>query len=203
MLTGPEIKRQRELGNIHISDFRPEHVGPNSYDVRLADTLLTYDLCDQWSDFDRSKPRYLDMTMDNPTVEHKIGPNGLILEPGRVYLGATMESVTSKAFVPCYDGRSSLGRLGVASHITAGFGDVGFAYEHIQQGEVVVSNPTGAVWTLEITVIHPVRVYAGRRVGQVFFYPVEGDIQYYMGKYNRQFGPQASLVAEDRENIRA
>lgn len=202
MLSGPEIVRQHELGNIHIDEFIPEHVGPNSYDVRLADTLLTYDLCDQWGGFDRSKPRYLDMTMVNPTIEHKISPLGIILEPGRLYLGATMESVTSKAFVPCYDGRSSLGRLGVFSHITAGFGDVGFAYERIGVHGLdrVLMNPTGAVWTLEIMVVHPIRVYAGKRIGQVFFDEIQGEIKYYDGKYNHQHGPQASLSAADREN---
>ena len=185
VLTGPEIIRQIEAGDIHIAPFTPAHVGPNSYDVTLNARLLVYDLAP-------GEP--LDMKRDNPTRALTIPAEGLVLEPGVLYIGCTNETATSKAFVPMFEGRSSIGRLGINTHITAGFGDVGWGYLTDASGALVCQYPT---WTLEIEVVHPIRVYAGVRIGQVYFIRPEGALSFYKGKYSAQKDPQASQLFRD------
>ena len=124
MLTGNEIKLQVAAGRITILPFSLENIGPNSYDVHLADELLAY------------KEAVLDPRQDNRYRTIKIPPEGLVLLPGRVYLGKTVEYTESPYHIPMDEGRSSLGRLGVFSHVSAGFGDVGFK----------------GTWTLELVV---------------------------------------------------
>lgn len=102
---------------IHIEPFKESHVGPNSYDVRLGNTLKIYDF---------EKIANLDTKRMNPTITLEIPAAGVILKPGVLYLGSTMEAIGSDDFVPMYEGRSSMARLGIQSHISAGFGDVGF-----------------------------------------------------------------------------
>lgn len=187
VLTGPEIIRQIDAGAIHIAPFTPAHVGPNSYDVTLNEKLLVYDLAPGAS---------LDMKRDNPTRALVIPPEGVVLEPGTLYIGCTNETATSKAFVPMFEGRSSIGRLGINTHITAGFGDVGWGYSRDENGELVCQYPT---WTLEIEVVHPIRVYPGVRIGQVYFIRPEGTLQFYKGKYSAQKDPQASQLYRDFE----
>jgi dCTP deaminase len=215
MLTGPEIKRQVELGNIRIDPFDPRHVNPNSYDLRLSPTLLVYRTKHMpisnrsgkavatgyetsellWPDdgsiqdfirFDDAVLEVLDMKKDNPTREFEIPPEGLILLPGHLYLGATIEEVEAKGFAPLIDGRSSVGRLGMEIHISAGFFDDGFR----------------GTATLEITVKRPLRVYAGVRVCQISFHRVEGERQPYVGKYTGQKKPKASGLWKDFQPCR-
>lgn len=185
VLTGPEIALQLEQGNIHIAPFAPAHLGPNSYDVTLNARLLTYDLGEGGA---------LDMKRDNPTRALDIPDAGLVLEPGVLYIGCTNETATSKSFVPMFEGRSSIGRLGINTHITAGFGDVGWGYLPDGDGNLVCQFPT---WTLEIEVVHPIRVYPNVRIGQVYFIRPEGRLQFYKGKYSAQRAPQASQLYKD------
>ncbi len=185
ILTGPEIIRQVEADAIHIAPFTPAHVGPNSYDVTLNEKLLVYDL---------AAGEALDMKRDNPFRTLVIPEEGLVLQPGTLYIGCTNETATSKAFVPMFEGRSSIGRLGINTHITAGFGDLGWGYLPDEDGNLVCQYPT---WTLEIEVVHPIRVYPGVRIGQVYFIRPEGALSYYKGKYTRQKDPQASQLYRD------
>jgi dCTP deaminase len=74
------------------------------------------------------------------------------------------------------EGRSSIGRLGISIHATAGFGDIGFF----------------GYWTLEISCIEPVRIYPGIRICQIFYHTVKGKIIHYHGKYQDNDGIQAS-----------
>ncbi len=185
ILTGKEILKQMEAATIAIKPFIPAHLGPNSYDVTLNANLLTYD-------FDRID--CLDMRKDNPTRTLTIPPEGLILEPGRLYLGCTNETATSHRFIPMFEGRSSIGRLGINTHITAGFGDVGWGYTLGPDNQMLCHFPT---WTLEIEVVHPIRVYPDVRIGQVYFMRPEGEITHYRGKYSLQRTPQASQLYKD------
>lgn len=185
VLTGKEIIRQMELGAIHISPFHPAHLGPNSYDVSLNRKLLVYAL---------APGAALDMKVENPTRALVIPDEGLVLEPGTLYLGCSNETATSNRFVPMFEGRSSIGRLGINTHITAGFGDVGWGYLPGEDGQPVCQYPT---WTLEIEVVHPIRVYPDVRIGQVYFMRPEGEITYYKGKYTKQREPQASRLFQD------
>jgi dCTP deaminase len=185
VLTGPEIAQQIDKGSIHIAPFQRAHLGPNSYDVTLNPRLLVYDLAP-------GEP--LDMKRDNPVRALDIPGEGLVLEPGTLYIGCTNETATSRAFVPMFEGRSSIGRLGINTHITAGFGDVGWGYMPDEKGELVCQYPT---WTLEIEVVHPIKVYPHVRIGQVYFIRPEGELAFYKGKYSAQKAPQASQLYKD------
>lgn len=172
MLTGNEILLQVRAKRLTIEPFDPDCIGPNSYDVHLAPEMWVY--CEA----------VLDTRRDNRGRAFKIPPEGLVLRPGVLYLGSTEEYTESPDLVPMYEGRSSMGRLGVCSHITAGFGDIGF------RGR----------WTLEISVVQPVRVYAGIRIGQLFFHRPDGEILHrYAGKYQGQAQTTASRAYRDRE----
>jgi dCTP deaminase len=185
VLTGSEILKQMELGFIHIKPFQPAHLGPNSYDVTLNPKLLTYDL---------EPGSALDMKKNNPTHGLDLPPDGMVLMPGMLYIGCSNETATSRRFVPMFEGRSSIGRLGINTHITAGFGDVGWGYIPDEKGELECQYPT---WTLEIEVVHPIRVYPNVRIGQVYFMTPEGELSFYKGKYSRQREPQASQLYKD------
>jgi dCTP deaminase len=188
VLTGKEIVRQMALETIHIQPFKPANLGPNSYDVSLNPKLLVYDL---------KTGQALDMKAENPTRSLIIPEEGLVLEPGILYLGCTNETATSHRYVPMFEGRSSIGRLGINTHITAGFGDVGWGYlpnPEDAAGKPICQYPT---WTLEIEVVHPIRVYPNVRIGQVYFMTPDGEVTHYKGKYTQQREPQASQLYKD------
>lgn len=194
VLLGSTIINEVKNGRILIEPFHEENVGPNSVDVTLSNTLLTYVSCtiekdendvnhvvktdNYWGD------GFLDMAADNVVFELDIPEDGLVLSPGILYLGSTNEKAGSDYFVSMYEGRSSMARLGLQSHLSAGFGDINFK-----------SN-----WTLEITTIHPLKIYPNVRIGQVYFHEVneaERDKLFlsgreYNGKYTDQPGPQKS-----------
>lgn len=171
ILTGPEIVRRIEAGDIVIDPFVPEHVGPNSVDLRLGETLMVYGR------------GTLDVRRDNPMYLQSILRDGHVLEPGELYLGTTVERTWARNLVPCIEGRSSLARLGMMTHLSAGFGDCGW------EGQ----------WTLEIAVLRRLRIYPGMRVCQVSFAETVGEIRPYAGKYQDQSGPTASRAWMDKE----
>ena len=165
---------------IAIKPFDINNVGPNSYDVTLNNTLKVYN------------SKELDIKEDNPSRDIIIPENGYLLVPGILYLGRTNETATSNRYVPMFEGRSSIGRLGISTHITAGFGDVGFGYV---DGEC--KYPT---WTLEISVVQPVRIYPNIRIGQVYFLKTLSEPTFfYQGKYSLQKEAQPSMLFKDRE----
>lgn len=172
MLSGKEIKKNIENGNIVIEPYNEKNVNPNSYNLSLHNELLVYD-CD-----------VLDMKKANPVKKITIPEDGLILEPNKLYLGRTNEYTKTDKFVPILEGRSSTGRLGLFVHVTAGFGDIGFA----------------GYWTLEIACIHPVKIYPNVNVCQVHFDEIKGDYELYnSGKYQNNTGVQASKLYKDFE----
>ena len=118
ILSGKEIVRH--LGNeIEIKPFDPSRVNPNSYNLTLSDELMVYDNYE------------LDMKKKNVGTLIKIPKEGYLLEPNKLYLGRTHEFTRTECFVPMLEGRSSIGRLGLFIHVTAGFGDVGLSLIHI------------------------------------------------------------------------
>lgn len=217
-LTGKEILRRIKTGAIRIDPFEPKHVNPNSVDLRLDRKLLVYladplvqrhpgssssptryveevrhvwdqerDLASRGNRFSRSNPyielaewyNVLDMAEKNETYELEIPDSGLVLVPGRLYLGQTLEYTETHDCVPCIEGRSSVGRLGINIHATAGFGDVGFC----------------GTWTLEISVVEPVRVYPHVRFCQISYDTVVGEItKYNSEKYQGQRAPRPSGI---------
>ena len=169
ILTGKEIERR--LGkDIIIDPFKIDSINPNSYNLRLHDELLVYENVE------------LDMRKNNPTRLLKIPESGLILEAGKLYLGRTLEYTETHNLVPMLEGRSSIGRLGMSIHITAGFGDVGFC----------------GFWTLEIHALQPIKIYPNVEVCQIFYHTVLGDITNYVSsKYQKNSGIQPSLLYKD------
>lgn len=172
MLTGNEIRIQIASGGLDVKPYDEACIGPNSYDVHLGDQLVVY------------TEAVMDAKQENRTRTITIPEEGIVLRPGRLYLGKTVEWTSSPGFVPMYEGRSSLGRLGVSSHITAGFGDIGF------EGN----------WTLEISVVQPVRIYPWMRIGQLYWHKPVGEItSTYHGKYQGQMDAEPSRLYQDRE----
>lgn len=167
ILTGHEIKMQQAAGGLKISPFDEAQLGPNSYNVRLGDRLLVY-----------TDP-VLDMARENRTREILIPPEGIILHPGRLYLGSTVEWIECRDFVPFIEGRSSTARLGIQAHLAAGVGDIGFS----------------GCLTFEFMCVYPVCVYAGAEIAQLVFHTTEGLIMdRYRGKYCGFDGPVASRI---------
>lgn len=172
ILTGSEILKQMEEGALIIDPFQESSLNPNSYNLRLSEVLMT--------PLDSDLP--LDMKKPSKMHAIKIPETGLLLQPGCLYLGRTKERTWSDSYIPMIEGRSSIGRLGIFIHVTAGFGDLGF----------------NGFWTLEITCIVPVKIYAGAEVGQVFFHTPEGSIKdLYNSKYNNNKGIQTSRMFMD------
>ncbi|WP_435108846.1 dCTP deaminase [Nocardiopsis synnemataformans] len=164
ILTGPAITAAVSEGAITIDPFEPAQVNPNSYNVRLGDTLRVY-----------TTP-VLDAYQPNPTHELTIGPDGYLLRPDTLYLGHTVERIGSTQHVPLLEGRSSVGRLGLHIQITAPIGDLGFLGQ----------------WTLHLSPVQPLRIYAGMQIGQVMFEAALGSVDLYQGKYQNAVGPRAS-----------
>lgn len=172
ILSGKEIQKQVIDRNIVIRPFDPKKINPNSYNLTLHNELLVYDV------------PILDMKKANPTRKITIPKEGFLLEPGKLYLGRTKEFTQTDKFVPMLEGRSSTGRLGLCIHVTAGFGDIGFA----------------GYWTLEIHCIHPLVIYPDVEVCQIYYHTIQGDFDLYSsGKYQNNTGIQASLMYRDFE----
>jgi dCTP deaminase len=169
ILSGKEI--MKHMGkDIVIEPFDENRLNPNSYNLRLHNELLCY------------KNGILDMKEPNDTEIIIIPDAGIVIEPGRLYLGRTVEYTATENYVPMLEGRSSVGRLGLFIHVTAGFGDVGFR----------------GYWTLEISCIQPVRIYAGVEICQIYYHTIEGDFDTYSsGKYQDNKGIQPSLLYKD------
>jgi dCTP deaminase len=160
ILTDKQIKASIESGEIVIDPYRPKSLGTNSYDVHLGKYLAVY------------TNDVLDAKKHNPIREIEIGEEGIVLQPGTLYLGVTEEYTETHNSVPFLEGKSSVGRLGIDIHATAGKGDVGFCN----------------TWTLEISCVHPVRVYAHMPIGQLIYFKIDGEItNYYNKKANAKY----------------
>ena len=169
ILSGNEIREQ--LGtNIVIDPFDPANLNPNSYNLTLHHELMTYEEV------------VLDMRKSNRVRRLEIPADGLVLSPNQLYLGRTVERSETHNLVPMIEGRSSIGRLGLFVHVTAGFGDVGFC----------------GFWTLEMFAVQPVRIYAGVPICQIFYHQIVGEItEYASDKYQHNRDIQPSLLFKE------
>lgn len=171
ILSGQEIYR-KEGSSIIIEPFKPSRLNPNSYNLTLHNELMVYD------------DPVLDMRKPNKASTIVIPDTGYTLQPGVLYLGRTVEYTKTDGYVPMLEGRSSVGRLGMCIHATAGFGDVGFA----------------GYWTLEIFVVQPLVIYPGVEICQIYYHALDGDYTpYRSGKYQNNTGIQASMMYKDFE----
>ena len=171
ILTGKEILRRLD-SDIFIRPFDKKKINPNTYNLGLYPELMVYD-----NDI-------LDMAEDHSAHTITIPKEGLVLTPGRLYLGRTKEWTETKNLVPMLEGRSSVGRLGLFVHVTAGFGDVGFR----------------GYWTLELHCVQPIRIYPDVDICQIYYHTVEGAIkEYKSGKYQDNEGIQTSKLYREFE----
>jgi len=176
ILSDKEILKAIESSQIIIEPYDRSCLGTNSYDVHLSKHLATY------------KDEVLDAKKHNEIMEISIPEEGFVIMPGTLYLGSTQEYTETHNSVPFLEGKSSVGRLGIDIHATAGKGDVGFCNH----------------WTLEISCVHPVRVYAGMPIGQLIYFTVDGEIENYYNKkkgakYNqRTFKPVESMMWKNK-----
>jgi dCTP deaminase len=169
ILSGPEIKKQ--MGKmIFIEPFDESRLNPNSYNLSLANELAVYE------------EEALDMKTPHSLRHIKIPSEGLWLEPNKLYLGRTKEYTKTDHYVPMLEGRSSVGRLGLFIHVTAGFGDIGFA----------------GYWTLEMFCVQPVKIYPDVEICQIYYHTLAGERSLYKsGKYQNNTGIQPSLIYRD------
>jgi dCTP deaminase len=169
ILSGHEIRNQ--LGtNIVIDPFDDSHLNPNSYNLTLHHDLMTYE------------ELVLDMRRANRVRRLTIPPEGLVLNPNQLYLARTRERTETHNLVPMIEGRSSVGRLGLFVHVTAGFGDVGFC----------------GFWTLEMFAVQPVRIYAGVSICQIFYHQIAGEFtEYASDKYQHNKDIQPSMLFKE------
>lgn len=154
ILTGKEIIREHQSGRITIDPFREDYINPNSYNYRLADSLLV------------SHGDTTEACIRNYEVI-KIPSEGFVLQPKVLYLASTLETIGSSSYVTTLIGRSSIGRLGLFLQLSADLGHTGAIHK----------------WTLELTCIQRVRIYAGMRIGQVSFWTCAGEADTYSNGY--------------------
>ena len=206
ILTGTEIIKQIKKQHIRIGSFDENKVQPNSYDMTLGNKISYYVLNDRFTTlelFDSKRPftiygqselihhyqkrtnvlpefaysqtiPYLDSKQENTMFTEEIPEDGFILLPGILYLVETVESVWSDKFVAEISGTSSLARLGITIHKTAGYANIGHEFK----------------WILEVEVTHPIKIYSGMKIAQMYFHKVKGNNKLqYKGRYsNKQMG---------------
>jgi dCTP deaminase len=166
VLSGQEIKRRMGT-SIVIDPFDESRLNPNSYNLTLHNELMVYEEV------------LLDMRKPNRVRRLVIPPEGLVLDANQLYLGRTVERTETHNVVPMIEGRSSIGRLGLFVHVTAGFGDVGFC----------------GYWTLEMFAVQPIRIYPGVAICQIFYHDICGDfVAYASDKYQNNSDIQPSLL---------
>ena len=169
ILTDKQILIAIDKGEIVVEPYDRSCLGTNSYDVHLSKYLATYE------------NEVLDAKKHNTVTHFEIPEEGFVIQPGTLYLGATLEYTETHATVPFLEGKSSVGRLGIDIHATAGKGDVGFCGN----------------WTLEISCKQPVRVYKGMPIGQLIYFPVDGEIEVkYNQKSNAKYSGQPNKPIE-------
>lgn len=205
ILSDKSILQELEKGNIVISPFNKDHLNPNSVDLTLAPEFKIYTRNFQHCDRD-GLPKWishinahyigdgiyryeepLDVRKNNPVIEMTIPEEGYVLQPGEVYLYRVNERIGVKNNIRAkVEGKSSLGRLGLFIHVTAGFIDTGF------EGSLV----------LELVATRPIRIYPGQKICQIEFARVEGEVletydQKSGSKYHGQTGVQQSKMHEN------
>ncbi len=179
LLSDRDILAEIDAGRIGLDPFEPGMIQPSSIDVRL-DTFFRV--------FDNHKYPHIDPAADQSDLTREIeveGDDAFILHPGEFVLGSTYERVTLPDDIAArLEGKSSLGRLGLMTHSTAGFIDPGFS------GHV----------TLELANVAtlPIKLYPGMKIGQVCYFRLTSPAENpygstaYGSRYQGQRGPTAS-----------
>jgi dCTP deaminase len=179
LLSDKDIKTQIESGRVGIDPYEPAMVQPSSIDVRLDKFFRV---------FENHRYPHIDPSTEQTDLTREVEANGdepFVLHPGEFVLGSTYEVVTLPNNIAArLEGKSSLGRLGLLTHSTAGFIDPGFS------GHV----------TLELANVAtlPILLYPGMKIGQVCFFQMTSDAEHpygssvYGSRYQGQRGPTPS-----------
>lgn len=177
MLNDITIERFVEYRDL-ILPYTSEQLNPNSYDVTLQDTILVFDTETEDGYADGG-----DHTLHGVHTKPVKINDGYMLQPGQFVLGATVEKISlPNNMMARFDGKSSLGRLGLCTHVTAGFIDAGFI------GTITVE--------LKNENSFPIRLTSGMRIGQVSFeYLNAAAMRPYgmVGHYQHQNAPQPAV----------
>jgi dCTP deaminase len=199
ILSGPQIRDEVGWGTIEIDPYDEKRVQPNSVDLTLGRNVRVYvDVSfmggdDPYRDhrFENDGPsltvsrllqplvrKTLDSRRKNDSIELGMDESGWLVKPGILYLMHTAERIHTKKFVTQLNGKSSIARLGVIVHFTAAYGETGF----------------NGQYTLEVSAVHPVRLYPGMAIAQAVFYNVYGQTEDYQAKGH--YTGKAALGAE-------
>lgn len=171
ILTGPAIAAAIAAGEIVIDPFDPARLSPNAYDWRLGETLRT---CEG----------DLDAAARTEFEEITLPEGGMVLQPGVLYLGVTLERTGSERYAQMLNGSRTTGQLGIWVHVSSPLGHVGHAI----------------CWTLEIRAARPVRVYPGMTFGKLIFLQTFGAPASYQQlgrKYTGTYGIDISRLYEE------
>lgn len=186
ILSGKAIHEEILKYRICVTPFDVNLINPVSLDLRLGPRIALYEAPGMSKQLGGLRDYPLDCRDPESIAirdEFDIPESGVCLQPGRLYLMHTLERIWTDQYVPIIDGKSSIGRLGIQVHMTAGFGDPGFDGQY----------------TLEVTTVYPVRVYAGMRFCQMRFHTIERGgvgLDLYSGNYTGEAStdPVASKV---------
>jgi dCTP deaminase len=146
ILSDTEILEEMGKGTIVIQPFDSKNMGSNSYDLHLGKTLAMY------------VDEVLDVKKEQKIGYFEIPEEGYVLMPGKLYLGVTVEYTETHCHVPCLENKSSLARLGLNIHL-APLGNVHFCNH----------------WTLEISCLQPLRVYANMPIAQIMYFNINHE----------------------------
>jgi dCTP deaminase len=179
LLSDKDIRAEIESGRVVIDPYDPAMIQPSSIDVRLDRFFRV---------FENHKYPHIDPAVEQPDLTRLVEPDGdepFILHPGEFALASTYEVVTlPDDLASRLEGKSSLGRLGLLTHSTAGFIDPGFS------GHV----------TLELSNVAtlPIKLYPGMKIGQLCMFRLSSPAEHpygsaeYGSRYFGQRGPTAS-----------
>lgn len=171
IVTGKLIEKEVKKNRITISPFLEENINPNSYNFRLDKYLKVY------------KGSLLDSKKNCEYELIEIPKEGYILQPNKLYLANTVERLGSKKYVPTYNARSSVARLGLFINLSATLCDIGF------EGQI----------TMQLYSVNPVKIYPYMNIGQIMFWKPLGKINLYKGKYQGSTGVQTTKIYQDFE----
>lgn len=179
VLSDRTIREELAAGRLVIEPFDDALVQPSSVDVRVSGEFRV---------FNNSRQPYIDVRRPSEDLTELVevrGDTPFILHPGEFVLGSTLERVAvPNDLVARLEGKSSLGRLGLLIHSTAGYIDPGW------DGHI----------TLELSNVSrlPITIYLGMRIGQLSFLKLTTPVDTpYQGKYQGQRGPTASRSYKD------
>jgi len=184
ILSDVDIRKEIESGRIVIDPFDPAAIQPSSIDLHVDDRFRV---------FANSRYPYIDVKKEMPGLTEVVevaDPDPFILHPGEFVLGSTLERVAiPDDMVARLEGKSSLGRLGLLIHSTAGYVDPGW----------------DGFLTLELSNVAnlPITIYPGMKIGQISFFRLSTPAERPYGstetrsKYQGQRGPTASRFFEE------